>query len=110
MSWENILKRPFDVGASRELELENREQEKQKALDLFSRMFGKHFDPELQKQIRNKPNANNYRVLISDPIMDYIKTLKGHGLSMNEILDLIKNAYPGVQQVRYDNSYLVLEM
>ena len=110
MSWENILKRPFDVGAAREAELQNREQKKQKALDLFPRMFGKFFDPEFQKLIGKDPNARSYRVLISDQIMDYIKTLKRHGLSMNEIQDMIKNAYPGVQQVRYDNSHLVLEM
>ena len=111
MSWENILKRPFDVGAARQSELQNREQKKQKALDLFPTMFGKYFDPDFKSQIEKRPNAKQYRVSMSDQILEYIKTLgRNHGVKTEEMIEMIKNAYPGVQQVKFDGQFLVFEM
>ena len=102
MTWENILKRPFDVGATQQSEIQIREQKKQKALDLFPTIFGKYFDPEFQKLVQMSPNISRYKVPISKEISDYVQTLKRHGLSMGEIQDMIKNAYPPTQRVKYD--------
>jgi len=110
MSWENILKRPFNVEEEREAELQNREQKKQKALDLFPRMFDKYFDPEFKKLIRRDPDAKIYRVSMSDEISDYVKTLMQNNVRVTEIGDMIKNAYPGVQQVTFDGHKIVFNM
>lgn len=110
MSWENILKRPFDVGAARQSELQNREQKKQKALDLFSTTLSKYFDPYFKEKINKNPNAKSYRVDIRDQLFNYFKDLEQHGIKKEEILEMIKNAYPGIQQVTHHGLYLMLHM
>ena len=100
MSWENILKRPFDVGAAQQTELQGREDEKQKQLALLPSMLEKHIDPKLKSKIASQPSDKKYYVVMPPELTQYIyKLIRTHGLTKEYLGTEIAKLYPNIDKV-----------
>lgn len=100
MSWENILKRPFDVGEAQLTEMTRRASEQTRELRRLDEMLAQHVDQDLKGQIAAQPSDKRYAVKLTPEFSEYIRSLLAtHRVDKANLEHRIAKLYPNIDNV-----------